>query len=1009
MAKIIGAPTLDDALAALRVCVGENEARGEKSLIFCEDKLTLLAERAVLSELKGTFLSEVTTFARYLSGPKVLSKQGSVMEIAALTEEYRDKLLCFNGRAAKTVYETIAQLSASKVDAEILRAGAEETGGTLKVKLLDLAFLLEKYDERLREKGMLDESGYLALLPEKIASGELKSTHVIFFGFSSFTKQAQAGVRAAFSNALSVTGIFTAGREEFYTNECARIFRKLCEEEGVAEPSMRKCSLEGEALLLQRGLFSAEKFSQPPLVAEKIRRFTAVDEQEEFSLVAALIKKYIAEGMRYRDIAVLVPGKESFLPVEKAFNAYKIPFFADKKRAFSEHPFSKFVLSVLSATADGVLPDEADEIASSVYFGNGDLYRNYLLKFGGYRGAVRREIKDGEAIKGYDREQLTACREKMLGILALFPRKGKGGVYVAAVRALWELVNGEELTEGLQEYFTGAEREFLDISPLSGVLGEIETIAGERIFTAREFFETLKSGLEALELAMIPQSADSVFVGDITDSKFERVPVLFATGLTEELPRTSPDTAVITDGEMEKLKTLKVEIEPAIAQINARARESLALNLCAFTDALYLSYPLKKGGADAERGEVLEYAERLFEMPAMPDLFPYDCCEEEPAALKLLALKNGFESGRENDGKAYGALYEALKTQYGERYTERLLSGGKKEKVFSTVVGSGNTASPTMLERYFECPYAGFVSRVLKLREREERGVLDTDTGTFVHAVLEECAKKFNEFETESECREYARGVGKTLLTTPRFSALSDTGAGEYTAKRLVAEGEEVAAAAYRQLALSNFRVHETEGKISLPELSLFGKTDRIDVSDDYVRVIDYKTGLFDDSAAAYYTGRKLQLELYLPAASKGKRAAGAFYFPAADLFTKADEAKYRMSGFYSGEDEVLRRMDKTLEEGKKSAFFDGKRDGKYTDKGMRQDDFEAFLDYGILVSQRAENEMEAGNVEPSPYEGACEYCKLKSLCGFVGSPRKESGVKCADVVKIVRRERGEE
>ena len=115
------------------------------------------------------------------------------------------------------------------------------------------------------------------------------------------------------------------------------------------------------------------------------------------------------------------------------------------------------------------------------------------------------------------------------------------------------------------------------------------------------------------------------------------------------------------------------------------------------------------------------------------------------------------------------------------------------------------------------------------------------------------------------------------------------------------------------------------------------------------------------------------------------------------------------MLGFYDGGDEVLSLMDGGLKEGEKSALFDGKRDGKFTDKGMSEEDFAAFLDYALLVSSKAEGEMKAGNVAPNPYEGVCSYCKMKSLCAFDGAPRNVGAVKCADVVKVVRRERGEE
>ena len=146
MIRVIGAPTADDALSALAARVRDCEARGERSLVFCEDGLTLLAERAVLRASGGTFLTEVTTFSRFLSGERqVLSKQGSVMALSAILAESAGELSCFPVGAAETVYETLAQLAASRVDAVQLRAGAAATEGSLRAKLSDLALLSEKY------------------------------------------------------------------------------------------------------------------------------------------------------------------------------------------------------------------------------------------------------------------------------------------------------------------------------------------------------------------------------------------------------------------------------------------------------------------------------------------------------------------------------------------------------------------------------------------------------------------------------------------------------------------------------------------------------------------------------------------------------------------------------------------------------------------------------------------------------------------------------------------------
>ena len=1000
---IIGAPTLDDALAALAAQISKAEERGEKNFIFCEDRLTLLTERAVLDAAGGaTFSTEVSTFARFLSGErKVLSKAGSVVALSAIMQEKKDALVCFRETQAEAVYETIAQLLSSRVDAALLRRSAEETEGTLQRKLSDLALLLEEYGAFLQEKELVDENGYLALLPEKICAGALDGVNVYFFGFPSFTAQAREGVRAAAEHAASVTGIFLAGREEFYTNEAARVFKEVLREYGEPETVMKKSTQCAQAQALSQMLFSPEKFGFEPQKSNNVQIIRAADESQEADRVCALIKKYVREGLRFRDIAVLGDGSDTLI-WEKYFLRYAIPYFADRKRPFSAHPFCKFILAVLEAVSDGGLPDTVDTIVSSVYFGDGDEYRNYLLRFGCWRGAYRRALREGEALKRFHAENLRVCREKLLAITALFPRKGTGEEYLAAITALRAFVGEERITQNLQRSFTGAEQEFLKLSPLENVLAEIGYIAGNRRFAAREFAALLKSGLQAVSISMIPQSVDAVFLGDLTESKFTRPKVLFCTGLTDALPRVTTDTAVIDDGEISRLKELSVEVEPAIALVNRRARESLALNLTSFGERLYLSYPEKRGGEPQNPSEALAYCRSAFLCVPVDDVFPYNCCERASAELALLALKDDFEAGREEEGGKYASLLAALTHKEGGMCEET--RSARVEKAGE--LWFAGDLSPTLLERYFDCPYQSFAERALKMRPRDEGAMPDTDAGSFVHAVLERVAQKFNDVQEESVCRETARSEAQALLRSPKFAQLCDTGEGAYAGGRLVAECEEAAAAAYRQLKGSAFRVSMVEGKIELPELNMRGKADRIDEAEGYVRVIDYKTGAIDDKPLAYYTGRKLQLQLYLLAAARQKTAAGAFYFPAQESFAKAGEVKYRMQGYFSCSDQVIAYMDATREEGKKSEFFEG---GGRTEKGMPQDAFDDFLCYSLLVAKKAEEEMRAGNVTPSPYGETCSYCKFKGMCAFTGVPRREAGVSCAEIVSIVRRERGAE
>ncbi len=56
---------------------------------------------------------------------------------------------------------------------------------------------------------------------------------------------------------------------------------------------------------------------------------------------------------------------------------------------------------------------------------------------------------------------------------------------------------------------------------------------------------------------------------------------------------------------------------------------------------------------------------------------------------------------------------------------------------------------------------------------------------------------------------------------------------------------------------------------------------------------------------------------------------------------------------------------------------------------------------------------MLGGNVTPSPAEGVCKYCKAGGSCGAAlgkdAAERKVKSVKCSEIARIVRKEKGDE
>ena len=67
MIKAINCAATSVALQKLKEIVKTNEEKGQRTVIFCEDRLSLAAERTVCAAVEGTFLTSVYTFARFLS------------------------------------------------------------------------------------------------------------------------------------------------------------------------------------------------------------------------------------------------------------------------------------------------------------------------------------------------------------------------------------------------------------------------------------------------------------------------------------------------------------------------------------------------------------------------------------------------------------------------------------------------------------------------------------------------------------------------------------------------------------------------------------------------------------------------------------------------------------------------------------------------------------------------------------------------------------------------------
>lgn len=238
------APALSSALAKLKKIISDNEERGRHTVVFCEDRLTLAAERTVCAAVEGTFLTSVYTFARFLSSERgkcenLLSGQGSAMAVRKIIERRKNDLKLFgrlsSAAAAGEVYDTIALLYSSRITPDDI-AEIEAPNPLLNSKLKDLELIYREYSDYLKESGNVDRNAYLRALPDVICkSKKIRGASVIFLGFQSLTKSVMECARACMETAASVTGIFLGGKEDIYTNEAAAEFALCASDYGGCE------------------------------------------------------------------------------------------------------------------------------------------------------------------------------------------------------------------------------------------------------------------------------------------------------------------------------------------------------------------------------------------------------------------------------------------------------------------------------------------------------------------------------------------------------------------------------------------------------------------------------------------------------------------------------------------------------------------------------------------------------------------------------------------------------
>ena len=986
---------------------------------------------------------------------KVLDKTTATLLVQKIILENQDKFLCF-GKALKdssfatTIYETINQLKSCQISPDSL---VQNLSGELKEKLADISLIYNEYEKCLTE-GVIDSNQRLDLLRQEIKDSEfLKNSHIYISHFENFTSQGYAVIEELFKHCKSVSLAVVESDNvingHIYLNDVREKVLAICRKLDI-QPQIIPCEsvMKNQFKYLQNNLFSYR--TRPITLNEKtntISVWEGGDVLDEVRLCATNIKKAIvSDGLRYKDITVAVAGLETYESIiARVFEEFGISYFMDTSYKLSDNFAVRFLNNCFELLLNGYSHRLVFSLIKNVILGFGiektANFEDYALKFNIDNLNLFEHIdyeKDSEEFVDF-----SYIRDLFLTRYNVFAENCKvaktASDFVVATRELLKVFNVEQRLVDVEENFlkTLNEKQARIVGQvwekIDYVLQSILDTLGNVELTASGFYDVLKSGIESVKISLIPLQIDGVFVGDVSTSFFERTKYMFVLGCTQgSFPSQKQDVGLISDTEIDTLKD-SYKIEPTIQVLNQRERFKVFTTVLLPTEKLFLSYSLKSiGGAGQTKSSVVEQIQKMFvHFDRNNVLQPIDTYQRDynlNTFVENLAtydnakryLVNGlryiYDGSRFCQEDDYVELYNYFKTKGDEPDLKLLNFDNSTYRIDEKIFFKEGRFGVSEIEGFMVCPFRHYLQYGLKLKERDLGELDKMNVGNILHAVAKEFNQKNKLPIDDDKVPAIAKTIFDNVLKAEVYERILKNNANKIQILNLQKEAVQFCLAINYQAKHSAFKTDwkfnevffSEDGKISSlkfscggREIVLVGAIDRIDVYNEYFRIIDYKTGKSDNNFKELFYGKKIQLYIYQNVVQKGikLKPAGVYYFPVKNEF--AEEGKtvstiYTLKGYTVDKEEVVLASDDQLKENMASDIIEVKKNkpGKNGEmvfskhsKLLGEKFIQAMGEYAVKLMKQACDDIDSGEISPKPLQlfgnDFCQRCKYVGICRF--------------------------
>lgn len=946
-------------------------------LYIVPEQFSLTAEMDLskLISRGGIIKAEVVTFKRLCHriynefGFKKTSVDTSskTMLLYYLMSKNENKLKVLKGvdknpGLVKTACDMISEFKRYNVTPEILKTFNPKTE-YLKMKLDDLIYLYEAFEERIKED-FIDKDDEYTKMSMLIKNSEIVNNAKIWIdGFDGFTPQ-ELNIINELEKVADVTVALTLDDTDnnmFLLNK--KTFQNLAKENNIEEIYLNEQKrFNNEELKHLEENYNSMLIKKYDKETKHISISIENNPYNELQNIARnILEKVRDENLRYENIAIVTRNIESYKnDFKMVFTKYNIPYFFDDKHELSAQPLITLVRMLLDICTKNYSYESMFNylktgLTNIEDINDIDIIENYVLEWGIKGNTWLHEWTFGKG----DLEKINLIRRKIIEPIAEFKNNFEKQKTVKDIASnLYDFLiktnvykNIQNKVEKLKEKENPSETEIEIINTYIQVwnifikfLDELVMVLGDEKISFERFKNILNIGISEYQIGILPTTRDHVIIGDVNRTRNSNIKVLYVIGLNDGVfPMPYNDEGFINDAERNELLESNIEIAKDTKMKLLEESFNIYKVLTMPKEELYLSYPISNNDGVAGRpSEVINSLKRIFpKIKIKSSIIEKDTLENKVNTVNSTVPLLLNDIRKIADGKNVDINWDKIYLWYLNNQKEKIsyienaleykntIEYISKENA-NKLYGKEMNTSVSKLESYANCPFMFYLKYGLNAKERKVYKLDTPDVGIFLHEIIEKFSTyllerniSFREIEKEKS-DEIVSIIVDNVLKDFKANIMTSTNKMKQLSIKLKKLIKRVIWTIILQIKSSEFEVVASEfefgkGKekpaieLELEEgkkVLLSGKIDRIDVAKTsegkYIRIIDYKSYNKEMKLFNVYSGLEVQLITYMDAVDELETLPGGL------LYLKLDNPMIKTNKDMS-EEEIEEEIRKSL------------------------------------------------------------------------------------------------